>query len=159
MRFQIIALLALLLAAGQASAQPAALRVTLDEAVAKAVESSHRLAEARARQQAAEANIEVRRRSDDPTLTASAGYTRTNHVDEFGVPQPNGQLRVIYPDIPDNYRTRVELVWPVYNAGRTDALRPRGSLACRFATPTSGKHRSAVPPRPPETAIRIGIMV
>ena len=122
MRFQITALLALLLAAGQASAQPAALRVTLDEAVAKAVESSHRLAEARARQQAAEANIEVRRRSDDPTLTASAGYTRTNHVDEFGVPQPNGQLRVIYPDIPDNYRTRVELVWPVYTAGRTDAL-------------------------------------
>ena len=36
--------------------------------------------------------------------------------------RPNGQLRVIYPDIPDNYRTRVELVWPVYTAGRTDAL-------------------------------------
>lgn len=122
MRFQITALVAALLAAGEASAQPAALRVTLDEAVAKAVESSHRLAEARARQQAAEATIEVRRRSDDPTLTASAGYTRTNHIDAFGVPQPNGQLRVIYPDIPDNYRTRVELVWPVYNAGRTDAL-------------------------------------
>ena len=122
MRFQITALVAALLAAGEASAQPAALRVTLDEAVAKAVESSHRLAEARARQQAAEANIEVRRRSDDPTLTASAGYTRTNHIDAFGVPQPNGQLRVIYPDIPDNYRTRVELVWPVYTAGRTDAL-------------------------------------
>ncbi len=122
MRFQITALVAVLLAAGEASAQPAALRVTLDEAVAKAVESSHRLAEARARQQAAEANIEVRRRSDDPTLTASAGYTRTNHIDAFGVPQPNGQLRVIYPDIPDNYRTRVELVWPVYTAGRTDAL-------------------------------------
>jgi outer membrane protein TolC len=122
MRFQITALVAVLLAAGEASAQPAALRVTLDEAVAKAVESSHRLAEARARQQAAEANIDVRRRSDDPTVTASAGYTRTNHIDAFGVPQPNGQLRVIYPDIPDNYRTRVELVWPVYTAGRTDAL-------------------------------------
>lgn len=122
MKLQITALLAVLLAAGLASAQPAALRVTLDEAVAKAVESSHRLAEARARQQAAEATIEVRRRSDDPTLTASAGYTRTNHIDAFGVPQPDGRLRVIYPDIPDNYRTRVELVWPVYTAGRTDAL-------------------------------------
>jgi outer membrane protein TolC len=122
MRFQITALVAVLLAADQASAQPTTLRVTLDEAVAKAVESSHRLAEARARQQAAEATIEVRRRSDDPTLTASAGYTRTNHVDEFGVPQPDGRLRVIYPDIPDNFRTRVELVWPVYTAGRTDAL-------------------------------------
>ena len=122
MRLQTVVVLAVLLAAAQASAQPATLRVTLDEAVASAVESSHRLAEARARQQAAEATIEVRRRSDDPTLTASAGYTRTNHIDAFGVPQPNGQLRVIYPDIPDNYRTRLELVWPVYNAGRTDAL-------------------------------------
>ena len=139
MRFQITALLALLLAAGQASAQPATLRVTLDEAVAKAVESSHRLAEARARQQAAEANIEVRRRSDDPTLTASAGYTRTNHVDEFGVPQPNGQLRVIYPDIPDNFRTRVELVWPVYNAGRTDAL----ERAARAEATATGSDSSA----------------
>ncbi len=122
MRFHTPVVFAVLLAAGEASAQPAALRVTLDEAVAKAVESSHRLAEVRARQQAAEATIEVRRRSDDPTLTASAGYTRTNHIDEFGVPQPDGRLRVIYPDIPDNYRTRVELVWPVYTAGRTDAL-------------------------------------
>ena len=122
MRFQITLVLAALLAAAPVSAQPAALRVTLDEAVAKAVESSHRLAEVRARQQAAEATIEVRRRSDDPTLTASAGYTRTNHIDAFGVPQPDGRLRVIYPDIPDNYRTRLELVWPVYTAGRTDAL-------------------------------------
>ncbi len=122
MKLQTTVVLAVLLAAGEASAQPAALRVTLDEAVAKAVESSHRLAEVRARQQAAEATIEVRRRSDDPTVTASAGYTRTNHIDAFGVPQPDGRLRVIYPDIPDNYRTRVELVWPVYTAGRTDAL-------------------------------------
>ena len=29
---------------------------------------------------------------------------------------------MIYPDIPDNFRTRVELVWPVYTAGRSDAL-------------------------------------
>jgi outer membrane protein TolC len=104
------------------AAQPAPLRLTLDEAVAKAVEQSHRLAEARARQKAAEATVEIRRKSDDPTLTASAGYTRTNHIDEFGVPQPDGRLRVIYPDIPDNYRARMELAWPVYTSGRTAAL-------------------------------------
>ncbi|MBP7777948.1 MAG: TolC family protein [Acidobacteria bacterium] len=122
MRSHVIATLVVLFAAGRLSAQPSTLRVTLDEAVARAVESSHRLAEGRARQQAAEATIEARRRSDDPTLTALAGYTRTNHIDEFGVPQPDGRLRVIYPDIPDNYRSRVELVWPVYTAGKTDAL-------------------------------------
>jgi outer membrane protein TolC len=117
----VVAVLALCLAP-MAAAQPAPLRLTLDEAVARAVAASHRLAEGRARQQAAEATIVVRRKADDPSLTASVGYTRTNHIDEFGVPQPNGQLRVIYPDIPDNYRSRVELVWPVYTSGRTHAL-------------------------------------
>lgn len=108
--------------AATAAAQPAPQRLTLDDATARALEQSHRLAEVRARQQSATATIEVRKKADDPTLTASAGYTRTNHVDEFGVPQPNGALRVIYPDIPDNYRTRLELAWPVYTAGRTNAL-------------------------------------
>lgn len=114
---------AVLAVAPPAAAQSATpLTLTLDEAVARAVAASHRLAEGRARQQAAEATVVVRRKSDDPSLTASVGYTRTNHVDEFGVPQPNGTLRVIYPDIPDNYRSRVELAWPVYTGGRTHAL-------------------------------------
>jgi outer membrane protein TolC len=29
---------------------------------------------------------------------------------------------VLYPDLPDNYRTRLDLQWPIYNGGRTDAL-------------------------------------
>ena len=111
-----------LVAAGRVEAQQAPIRLTLDDALARAVAASHRMSEARARQAGAEATVVVRRKSDDPMATASAGYTRTNHVDEFGVPQPNGSLRVIYPDIPDNFRTRVELVWPVYTAGRSDAL-------------------------------------
>lgn len=116
---------AFLLTPGRAAAQaaePAPLRLTLDEALARATEASHRLGEARARKAGAEASVVVRRKVDDPSATVSAGYTRTNHVDEFGIPQPNGGLRVIYPDIPDNYHTRVELVWPVYTAGRADAL-------------------------------------
>jgi len=28
----------------------------------------------------------------------------------------------LYPDVPDNYRARLDLAWPVYSAGRTDAL-------------------------------------
>ena len=50
--------------------------------------------------------MRVRRAADRPTLAVNGGYTRTNHVEEFGVPQPSGGLRVIYPDIPDNYFTR-----------------------------------------------------
>lgn len=97
-------------------------RLTQDEAVARALETSHRLAEARARESAGEASIRGRRAAEQPTVTLSGGYTRTSHVEEFGVPQPNGALRVIYPDIPDNYFTRVSFQWPIYTAGRTDAM-------------------------------------
>ena len=31
-------------------------------------------------------------------------------------------MRVIYPDIPDNFRTRLDFQWPIYTAGRLDAL-------------------------------------
>jgi outer membrane protein TolC len=47
---------------------------------------------------------------------------RTNHVDAFGVLMPNNQLRLIYPDIPDNFRTRVDAQWPLYTGGRVQAL-------------------------------------
>ena len=101
---------------------PAPLRLTLDEALARAMETSHRLAEGRARQQSAEATVEVRRKADDPTVTALAGYTRTNHVRSSACRSSAPGVRVIYPDIPDNFRTRLELAWPVYTAGRVDAL-------------------------------------
>src|SRR5689334_21507041 len=118
----VLPVVAFAIAPGLALAQTAPQRITLEEAQAKATETSHRIGEAKARQQGAEATVVVRSKADVPTVTALAGYTRTNHVQEFGVPQPNGQLRVIYPDIPDNYRTRLELQWPIYTAGRTDAL-------------------------------------
>jgi len=38
------------------------------------------------------------------------------------VPQPDGSIRIIFPDIPDNYRGRLDLQWPIYTAGRADAL-------------------------------------
>jgi outer membrane protein TolC len=44
------------------------------------------------------------------------------------VAQPGAAPRVISPDIPDNYRTRVFGQWPIYTAGRTDALE-RAALA------------------------------
>ena len=106
-----------------ASAQDLApLRLTLEDARTRAVAASHRLAEARARVAAAEATVEAREAADRPVVGISAGYTRTSHVTEFLVPQPTGVPRVLYPDLPDNYRTRLDLQWPIYNGGRTDAL-------------------------------------
>ncbi|MBI4887229.1 MAG: TolC family protein [Acidobacteria bacterium] len=107
-------------AAAAQDAQP--LRLSLEEARTRAVAASHRLAEARARASVAEAAVEIRQVADRPVVGASAGYTRTNHVTEFLFPGPTGGPRVLYPDVPDNYRTRVDLQWPIYTGGRTDAL-------------------------------------
>jgi outer membrane protein len=117
-----IILLLLSAAAGRAGAQPASIRLTLDEAIARGLDASHHLAELAAREDAANAAQDATRASSMPQLTLLGGYTRTNHVDEFGIQLPGGPLRVIYPDMPDNYRSRVDLQWPIYTAGRVPAL-------------------------------------
>jgi outer membrane protein len=109
-----------------ASAQPAAkqppLSITVEEAVSRALSASHRIDEATARHEATEAVTVGRRAAMLPQVAASAGYTNTNHVETFGIVMPNNQLRVIYPDIPNNYRTRVDVQYPIYTGGRLDAL-------------------------------------
>jgi outer membrane protein TolC len=115
---------ALAVSGGSAQVRDAAppLRLTLDEAVRRGLETSHRIAEAVARGDIAEAIVGERHASTLPQIAALAGYARTNHVDAFGILLPNNQLRVIYPDIPDNYRTRLDLQWPIYTGGRLDAI-------------------------------------
>ena len=110
-------------AVGSVAAQgPPTLRLTLEDALSKAVETSHRLAEARARESAAQAGVAIRESAERPTVTANAGYTRTNHVLPFSVPSPVGIPLLVYPDVPNNYTTRLEMRWPIYTGGRTDAF-------------------------------------
>ena len=104
------------------AAQGTPVAISLEEAQSRAEQASHRLAEARAREATAIAAADLRAAADQPLVSASAGYTRTNHVTEFVVPGPDGRPRVLYPDVPDNYRTRLDLQWPIYSGGRTDAL-------------------------------------
>ena len=109
----------------EAGAQAAAERVTrltIEQAQARALDASHRLAESRARQKVADAVVDARQAAQRPNIVASAGYTRTNHVAEFVVPTSTGLPGVLYPDVPDNYRTRLDLQWPIYTGGRADAL-------------------------------------
>ena len=40
----------------------------------------------------------------------------------YAIPVANNQLSVIYPDIPDNFRARLDLQWPIYTGGRVEAL-------------------------------------
>jgi outer membrane protein len=96
--------------------------LTVDEAVARGLAESHRIAEAVARGEAALAAVNQQRAAALPQIAALAGYTRTNHVDEFRILTPTSGLFTIYPDIPDNWRTRLDFQWPIYTAGRLDAL-------------------------------------
>jgi outer membrane protein len=112
------------LAAGQTAEanQVSVVHLTLDAAIARAVDASHHLGELRARQAGAHATWEGRQAADRPQVSAQAGYTRTNHVDAFGIGLPGRAFEVIYPDIPNNYRARLDLQWPIYSFGRTAAL-------------------------------------
>src|SRR4029079_7310442 len=98
--------------------------LTIDDAVRRGLETSHRLAEAAARADMSGGGVAQQRAAALPQISAQAGYSRTNHVEAFGVLLPDNQLRIIYPDIPDNYRTRLDLQWPIYTGGRLDALEP-----------------------------------
>jgi len=115
-------LLFLLGTAHAALAQAPPLRLTLDDSVARGIEASQRLEELSARQDAARAIEGQREAAERPQIAATASYTRTNHVEEFSVPNATGGVRVIYPDIPDNVRSRIDLQWPIYTGGRLKAL-------------------------------------
>jgi outer membrane protein len=120
--FRVLATLAIALIAWSAAAQESPVQLTLEEAIARGLANSQRLAELQARQAGAEAAEAGRAAASMPVVALQAGYTRTNHVEEFGITQPGLPLRIIYPDVPDNFRTRIDLQWPIYNGGRTDAL-------------------------------------
>ncbi len=99
-----------------------AVSLSVDDAIARGLAASHRLAEAIARGDAAEAVAAEQRAAALPQIAAQAGFTRTNHVESFGVALPNRPPQIIYPDVPNNYRSRLDLQWPIYTGGRVDAL-------------------------------------
>ncbi len=117
-------MLALMLAAPVAVvvAQEGTLRLTLDEAMARAEQNSLRVAELQARVEVAAAVEAGRDAGSRPALAVLGGYTRTNHVDEYTLMLPNQPVRALYPDAPNNYRARMDLQWPIYTAGRQAAL-------------------------------------
>lgn len=115
-------LIAALLAWSVATGARAQETVTLEEAIAKALQQSARLAEIDARRAGAEAAESGSVAAGQPVVSVLGGYTRTNHVDEFGIALPGQPLRVIYPDVPDNVRSRLDLQWPIYTGGRVAAL-------------------------------------
>src|SRR5687768_423697 len=96
--------------------------LTLEDAVARGLRQSARLAELQARQEGAAAIQAGRAAAKLPIVSTQAGYSRTNHVDPYAILSPGQGLRVLYPDVPNNYRARLDLQWPIYTWGRADAL-------------------------------------
>ncbi|HXW06190.1 MAG TPA: TolC family protein [Vicinamibacterales bacterium] len=105
-----------------ARGQELPLALTLEEALARARAHSLRLVELQARQEGSAAQVEAREADRRPVASILGGYTRTSHVPEFSVFQPGQGASVIYPDVPDNFRSRIDLQWPIYTGGRLDAL-------------------------------------
>ena len=114
------ALVIVLLAASAGRAQEGPRRLTLEEAIALAEQNSFRVAELQSRVDVATAVQAGRSAASRPALALLGGYTRTSHVEEYTLPlQPFNPL---YPDVPDNYRARLDLQWPIYTGGRQEAL-------------------------------------
>ena len=99
-------------------------RFTADEAVARALATSPRLARLGALQAAAEAQRRGARAERLPQLDLTAGYTRRSEVPELTISAPTGdpaaplQRITVFPNIPDNSRLRAGLAIPVYTGGR-----------------------------------------
>jgi outer membrane protein TolC len=111
-------------AAGTEVAGAAVLRLTIDEAVAMALQSSPLLQRLGALAAAAEAQERGARAERWPQVDVGGGYTRWSDVPELTIVQPTGdpdepgKLVTIYPNIPNNWQLRAGLAWPIYTGGQ-----------------------------------------
>jgi outer membrane protein TolC len=103
---------------------PTILRLSVDEAVRLALQSSPRLERLGALQAAADAEVRGARAERWPEVEVGGGYQRRSNVPELRIAQPSldpdvpGQLVTIYPNIPDNWSLRAGVTWPLYTGGR-----------------------------------------
>jgi outer membrane protein TolC len=109
--------LTVLLAAGPVFSQEV-LELRLADALERARGSSPRLAELAAAQLAAEADEREAGAARRPEVQVSGGYTRLSDVPELSLPQPDGTVRTIFPNIPDNFSARAAVTVAVYTGGR-----------------------------------------
>jgi outer membrane protein len=113
--YPIAALLALV--AVSAFAEP----LTLSEALSLSRRNAPRLAELASLQAAAEAGLRGAQAEKMPQVDLSGGYTRNSHVDEFRIALPGQGSRVLFPDIPNNYRLHAGASVPLWTGGRIES--------------------------------------
>lgn len=105
---------------GFAQEAPAAapVRLTLAEAVERARSNSPRLEELRALHRAADADLRGAKAGRLPVVGLQASYTRNSNVPELVLALPGSPPQTVFPNIPNNYRARIELAQPLYRGGR-----------------------------------------
>jgi outer membrane protein len=125
-------LLPLLLAGAVGTAQepaapagaPPVVRLTMEEAVARAIAASPRLARLSALETAAEAEARGARADRWPQVDLGAGYTRRSEVPELAIFTPTDdpatpvERVVVFPNIQDNWRVRAGVAVPIWTWGR-----------------------------------------
>ena len=119
-------LLPVALAAAQEAPAPAAgvVRLTVDEAVDRAIAASPRLVRLSALETAAEAQARGARAERWPQVDVGAGYTRRSEVPELAIFAPTNdpaqpvERIVVFPNIQDNWRLRAGAALPLYTGGR-----------------------------------------
>jgi outer membrane protein len=115
------------------------LRLTLAEAVERAVATAPRVRQRLAFERGAEADVRLARAARMPQVGISAGYSRLSDVPELTLSIPGAPPRVLFPNIPDNYRTHAGLDLPLFSGGRIGAfvdlaLRERAAAAADVDT-------------------------
>jgi outer membrane protein TolC len=101
-----------------AAANAVVQRLTLDDAIARARANSPRLESFRALTRAASENVRGAQAGKRPDLDIQAAYSRNSNVPELILSSPGAPPRVIFPNLPSQWRTHVGASLPLYTGGR-----------------------------------------
>jgi outer membrane protein len=110
--------------APSAASAPASQRLTVDEAVERALAASARLARLGALEAAAAAELKAARSERWPQLDVGAAYQRRSEVPELAIFTPTNdpaqpvERVVVFPNIQDNWRLRAGMTLPLFTFGR-----------------------------------------
>ena len=111
-----------------------AVRLTLEEALASARETSARLASLSATTRAASDGVRLARAARLPEIELQAAYSRNSNVPELILATPGASPRTIFPNLPDNWRARVGATLPLYTGGRIQNEVAAGEASERAAS-------------------------
>ncbi|HLG20325.1 MAG TPA: TolC family protein [Bdellovibrionota bacterium] len=120
-RFIAFIVLAIVVSWGRSLADSSPIRLSLQQAIERARLVAPRLKQLSSLAKAAEASTRAASAGHWPSLNASAGYTRNSGVPELVSTPPGGPPTTIFPNIPDNYRTRVEMNVPLFTGGKVSS--------------------------------------